>query len=125
MATLGEVMNPTVTTMGSETTVADAAARMVQGRFGSILITQGTMLLGIFTERDVMRAAAEAADVKQDTVAKWMTPDPITASPDVDTEEAAEMMLSNGFRHLPVVDDSGLVGIVSLRDVLSARIGGG
>ena len=123
MTTLRDVMSTSVTTMEASATIADAAAKMVQGRFGSVLVTQRTMLLGIFTERDVMRAAAEASDLQADTLSKWMTPDPITRPPETAAEEAAELMLSNGFRHLPVVDDSGLVGIVSLRDLLSARIG--
>lgn len=123
MTTLRDVMSTSVTTMEASATIAEAAAKMVQGRFGSVLVTQRTMLLGIFTERDVMRAAAEASDLQADTLSQWMTPDPITRPPETAAEEAAELMLSNGFRHLPVVDDSGLVGIVSLRDLLSARIG--
>jgi CBS domain-containing protein len=51
-----------------------------------------------------------------------MTPEPDTALPDLDTEEAVSLMLSRGFRHLPVVLDGELLGMVSLRDVLSARI---
>jgi CBS domain-containing protein len=51
-----------------------------------------------------------------------MTPDPVTASPDMDAEEAAEIMMTQGFRHLPVVDGTKLLGIVSLRDVLRVRI---
>jgi CBS domain-containing protein len=51
-----------------------------------------------------------------------MTPDPVTSGGDVDVEDAAELMLGQGFRHLPVVDGSTLAGIVSLRDLLSARI---
>lgn len=123
MTVLGDVMSPSVTAMGPDTTVAAAATEMVKGRFGSVLVTQGEMLLGIFTERDVMRAAAAASDLASDTLSKWMTPDPITCAPDVAVEEATELMLTNGFRHLPVIDDSGLVGIVSLRDLLSTRIG--
>ena len=52
-----------------------------------------------------------------------MTPDPDTAEPGLETEDAAGLMLSRGFRHLPVTEGGDLVGIVSLRDVLSARIG--
>jgi CBS domain-containing protein len=122
MTTLGDVMSTSVATMEGSASIADAATEMVEGRFGSVLVTQGSMLLGIFTERDVMRAAAKAADLASDPVSKWMTPDPVTRPPETPTDEAAELMISNGFRHLPVVDDSGLVGIVSLRDLLSSRI---
>lgn len=123
MATVRDVMSTSVTTMAGAATVADAAGEMVEGRIGSVLVIQGSMLLGIFTERDVMRAAAVAADLSSDSVAKWMTPDPVTVRPESSTDEAAELMISGGFRHLPVVDESGLIGIVSLRDLLSTRIG--
>jgi CBS domain-containing protein len=123
MATVRDVMTTSVTTTAGAATVADAAAEMVEGRIGSVLVIQGSMLLGIFTERDVMRAAAVAADLSSDSVAKWMTPDPVTVRPESSTDEASELMISGGFRHLPVVDESGLIGIVSLRDLLSTRIG--
>ena len=69
MTPLREVMSSSVTTMDQDATVADAAARMVQGRIGSILVTHKSMLLGIFTERDVMRAAAKSSDLQVDTLA--------------------------------------------------------
>ena len=121
MASLAEVMTPDVVTLSSEASVADAAQVMVRGGFGSVVVVQGRMLLGILTERDVLRAAAEEVDLREAPVDRWMTPEPETASPDLDTEEAAALMLSRGFRHLPVVDGE-LLGMVSLRDVLSARI---
>jgi CBS domain-containing protein len=51
-----------------------------------------------------------------------MTPDPMTAEPDMEAEEAAQVMLSRGFRHLPVVEAGKVTGVVSLRDVLSTRV---
>jgi CBS domain-containing protein len=95
---------------------------MVRGGFGSVVVVQGRMLLGILTERDVLRAAAAEDDLRAAPVERWMTPEPETALPDLDTEEAVSLMLSRGFRHLPVVLDGELLGMVSLRDVLSARI---
>jgi CBS domain-containing protein len=55
-------------------------------------------------------------------VSEWMTRDPVTVPPDTDTEDAADMMLAQGFRHLPVVEGRKVVGIVSLRDILRTRI---
>ncbi|HWW52137.1 MAG TPA: CBS domain-containing protein, partial [Acidimicrobiales bacterium] len=81
-----------------------------------------SMLVGIFTERDVLRAAASGADLTTAPISEWMTSDPETATPDVDSEDAAQMMLSGGFRHLPVLEDNTVVGVVSLRDLLSSRI---
>ncbi len=56
-------------------------------------------------------------------VSEWMTPDPTTVDPLTDADDAADVMLSNGFRHLPVLEGSTLAGIVSLRDILAMRIG--
>lgn len=123
MAGVAEIMTPEVRTVASDTTVREAARTMVEGRFGSVLVTSGNMLLGILTERDLLRATAAGADPNEATVSAWMTDDPVTVAPDTDTEEAAMTMLSQGFRHLPVIDGADLVGIVSLRDLLSARIG--
>ena len=123
MVELREVMSPNVATVESDASVADAAKVMVKGGFGSVIIVHGKMLVGILTERDVLRAAAEETDLSAALIEDWMTPDPEPAEPELETEEAAGMMLSRGFRHLPVTQDGDLVGIVRLRDVLSARIG--
>ena len=123
MVEVREVMSPDVATVASDASVSDAAKVMVKGGFGSVIIVHGKMLVGILTERDVLRAAANETDLPTASVEDWMTPDPETAEPELETEDAAGMMLSRGFRHLPVTQDGDLGGIVSLRDVLSARIG--
>ena len=122
MAAVREVMSTSLVTLPASTPMVEAARHMVRRHIGSVLVVDGAMLSGILTERDVLRAAGKPVDMASDRVERWMSPDPITCGPDADTEEAAEMMLSGGFRHLPVVDEGGLVGMVSLRDVLSARI---
>ena len=122
MIALAEVMSKEVVTLPPDSTVSDAARVMVRGGFGSVVIVQGRMLLGILTERDVLRAAAEEDDLRAARVDQWMTENPDTALPDLDSEEAASLMLSRGYRHLPVEVDGELLGMVSLRDVLSARI---
>jgi len=122
MVALAEVMSKEVVSLTPDSTVSDAARVMVRGGFGSVVIVQGRMLLGILTERDVLRAAADEDDLRAARVDRWMTEDPDTALPDLDTEEAASLMLSRGYRHLPVEVDGELLGMVSLRDVLSARI---
>jgi high-affinity K+ transport system ATPase subunit B len=68
------------------------------------------------------RAAAAGADVTSSRVSEWMTPDPITTEPNVDADEAIEIMMSHGFRHLPVLEDGKLAGIVSLRDLVRTQI---
>jgi CBS domain-containing protein len=119
---LKEIMSADVFTTTADSTVADVAGSMMKGRVGSAVVMDGTWLVGMFTERDVLRAAAAGADPRSSFVRDWMTSEPVTAAPNMDAEEAAEVMMSQGFRHLPVVDGKALVGIVSLRDILRTRI---
>jgi len=122
MVALRELMNPNVVTVPPDASVADAAARMVKAKVGSAVVMQGTFLAGIVTERDVMRAAASGGDLTSSAVSEWMTPDPRSADPGASAEEAAQLMMLNGFRHLPVVDGRDVCGVVSLRDLFAARI---
>jgi CBS domain-containing protein len=102
--------------------VAVAAERMVARKVGSACVLEASFLAGILTERDVLRAAASGADLTISMVNEWMTPDPQAASPEMSVDEAAQIMVRNGFRHLPVLDGRHLCGIVSLRDLFAARI---
>jgi CBS domain-containing protein len=122
MVTLKEIMTSDVFSTTPSTSVADVAASMLKGRFGSAVVMEGSTLMGICTERDVLRAAAARADLTSSRVADWMTGDPVTASPDMETGEATELMMSQGFRHLPVLDGNTITGIVSLRDILRTRV---
>ena len=122
MASLRDIMTSDVFTTTSDASVVDAARGMARGRFGSALVMNGSWLEGIITERDVLRAAASGSDLNTVPVKEWMTADPVTSRPETDTEEAAGIMLANGFRHLPITEGSSVLGIVSLRDVLSARV---
>jgi CBS domain-containing protein len=122
MPSLEEIMSGDVLTSTADASVAEAAERMMKAKTGSIVVMDGTWLLGMFTERDVLRAAAAGADPTAALVRDWMTGEPVTATPDTDAEEAAELMMAQGFRHLPVVEGNALVGIVSLRDILRTRI---
>jgi CBS domain-containing protein len=117
MGKVREVMSTRLRTVGPEDTVGEAVAVMAQHRTGSVLIMQGDQLLGIFTERDTVRALSQSHDAARHEVTSWMTHEPRTVAPDVDTEVALRTMLDNGFRHLPVVENEKVVGIVSLRDL--------
>jgi CBS domain-containing protein len=114
---LGQVVSVT-----ADDPVAAAAAAMVQHKTGSALVMQGRLLVGILTERDVLRAAASGTDLTEAPVAAWMTKDPESAAPDMTVQEAAQLMLLHGFRHLPVVQGREVCGVVSLRDMFAARI---
>ena len=122
MTTLKEIMTDDVFTTTRETPVSEVAGSMLKGRFGSAVVMEGKWLSGIFTERDVLHAAASGADLTSSPVSDWMTTDPVTAGADMDADEATEIMMSHGFRHLPVVEGKDLIGIVSLRDILRTRI---
>ncbi len=115
-------MDTAVITTTPQAPVAQAAAAMVAASVGSAIVMQGSFLAGIITERDVLRAAASGQDLRNSQVAEWMTPDPQSVSPDASPEEAAQIMLLNGFRHLPVVAGRDLCGVVTLRDLFAARI---
>jgi CBS domain-containing protein len=122
MGTVRDVMNPSVVTTTPETSLAQAAAAMVAANAGSAVVMQGAFLAGIVTERDVLRAAASGEDLRESAVSEWMTADPQSVSPDCSPEEATQIMLLNGFRHLPVLDGRNLCGVVTLRDLFAGRI---
>ena len=122
MTQLRDLMHTRVVTTKPDASVAAAAQGMVAASVGSAIVLQGPFLAGILTERDVLRAAASGDDLSAAQVSAWMTPDPQSASPDTSIEDAAQIMLLNGFRHLPVVDGRTVCGVVSLRDLFAARI---
>ena len=116
MHTVGDVMSQNLLTVDTVTSLTDAAARMCDRDVGAILVVAGDKLIGILTERDILRAVAQdevAADV-----GAWMTPHPETVEADEPTRQAASIMIHSGFRHLPVLDGSKPVGIVSIRDLM-------
>jgi CBS domain-containing protein len=122
MAKLRDLMHTGVVTVAPDTTVSEAAASMVRARVGSVIVLQGSFLAGILTERDVLRAAASGENLSASVVSVWMSPDPQAASLDMSAEEAAQIMLLNGFRHLPVLDGRTVCGVVSIRDLFAAKI---
>jgi CBS domain-containing protein len=122
MMVLRELMHTRVVAATPGTPVSEAAAEMVKANVGSAVVMQGPFLAGILTERDVLRAAASGEDLSASLVSAWMTPDPQSARPDTTVEEATQIMLLNGFRHLPIVEGRQVCGMVSLRDLFASRI---
>jgi CBS domain-containing protein len=116
MHTVGDVMSQNLLTVDGTTSLTDAAARMCDRDVGAILVVDGDRLTGILTERDILRAVAQGS-VASD-VGAWMTPHPETVEADEPTRQAASIMIHSGFRHLPVLDGSKPVGIVSIRDLM-------
>jgi CBS domain-containing protein len=93
---------------------------MAEAGVGSVAVCDGSRLVGIFTERDVLRLAGEAAALDQVRVEDAMTRQVATVSPDTDLVSAARLMGKRGIRHLPVVEGDNLLGMIGIRDVLAA-----
>jgi CBS domain-containing protein len=103
-----------------EATLRLAAELMMLNEVGSVAVEVDGALEGILTERDILRAVAQGADLDLDPVSSWMTEYPDSFDPEMAIEEAAEWMLATGFRHLPVVDGEQVIGVISIKDVLWA-----
>jgi CBS domain-containing protein len=117
-----DVMTQVVLTADRATTIAEAASLMAQRRVGSALVVDGQRLLGIFTERDIVKALSQDASATHQAIGHWMTRNPQTISSDATIEEALERMLDGGFRHLPVMDGERMVGMISMRDLLRVQV---
>lgn len=104
-------------------TVGEAARRMAKRKVGAVLVVDHESLVGIFTERDaVFRVIAQDRDWREARLADVMTPSPVTVTPDKSFGYALLLMHENGFRHLPVVEDGQLLGIVSARNALDPEL---
>lgn len=112
----------TATVCGSDVTLVDAAQVMLDHHIGSIGVVDEGKLVGILTDRDLLRAVAAGAD-RTATVLQWMTPEPDVVGPEVEVQEAADWLLATGYRHLPVVENGELLGILSIKDILWALEG--
>lgn len=95
-----------------------AAARMWRQQTGALLVLEGDRLVGLLTERDLLRLIAAGADLDETSVAEAMSPVTVTATPDLPLATAARLMSFHGLRYLPVLDPAGQVlGMLSQRDV--------
>src|SRR5919108_6006880 len=121
MGRLADVVKPNFITVAPEDTLGEVAERMTQANVGAVVVKDYGRMIGILTERDMLRAMAARVHTSDARVRLWMTADPITATPDMDLDEAAQVMLDNGFRHLPVVEGDNVIGVASLRRVLGGR----
>lgn len=117
--TLGDLVVGTAHVCGPDTTLEEAAEAMRSAGHGSLGVVEGGSVIGLLTERDLVRGLA-AGLTAQDVVRRAMTPDPDVFSPSVDVFEAAQWLLESGYRHLPVVEDGRLLGVVSVTDILGA-----
>jgi CBS domain-containing protein len=100
-------------------TVFDVAQAMVARNIGAVPVLRDGLLVGIFSERDLMkRVVVEGKDPRTTRVAEVMTDNPLTVGPQEDLENCMVLMRRHGFRHLPVCEGQQLRGLVSLRDLM-------
>ena len=120
MGTISDAMRSDFIAVAPEDTLGEVAQKMVEAKTGAVAVLDYGRLVGILTERDMLKAMAGRVLTSDARAREWMTEEPITAEADLALEKAQEVMLSNGFRHLPVVEGGRVVGIVSLRRVVAA-----
>ena len=115
---VGDAMTVKVVTVKPKSSVQEAITRMLEEEIGSVAVCDGPRLVGIFTERDVLRCAGEGSLFGEVAVEDVMTRRPLTVSPGDDLVGAAQLMADRRIRHLPVCEGEFLVGMIGIRDVL-------
>lgn len=121
---VGSLIGGPAQACGPRITLREAANVMMDGDLGSLIVGDGTSMVGIITERDILGAVAAGADISKAMVEDWMTADPDSASPELDVREAADWMLAVGYRHLPITEEGKIMGIASIKDILWALVDG-
>ena len=124
LATVGDVMRPPLTTVDQNDHVAAAAYLMRHAGATALVVLDGqsNRPLGIITEADIVHTVADGRDVNEVRIRDVMTTGPIVVTAEMGIPEAAKTMTTGHFRHLPVVGDGGLTGIVDIRDVCRALL---
>ena len=122
MAGIADLMNSDVVAVAPEDTLGEAAAKMTEHGIGAVVVSDFGRMIGILSERDIMRAVADRIHSSEARVREWMTANPVTATTETSVEDAGRTMLDNGFRHLPVVDGERAIGMLSIRDVAQHQL---
>jgi CBS domain-containing protein len=124
-ATVGDVMRPPLTTAEQDAHVAAAAYLMRRANATALVVLDDEATkwpIGLITEADIVHAVADGKDVNDVRIRDVMTVRPTAIRAATSIRDAAESMISGHFRHLPIVDDAGLIGIVDIRDVCRALL---
>lgn len=112
-----------VYSVGPDDVVSDAVAMLSNKRIGAVLVTQGDHVLGVFSERDVIRALSRAgAGIMSQPVKDFMTTDVVTCRRGDSIDHLMGLMTDKRIRHLPVIEDGKVVGMISIGDVVKFRI---
>jgi CBS domain-containing protein len=123
--TAGDVMEPALSTVKPDDHVAAAAYLMKHGHATALVIVddeEAMRPLGLITEADIVRAVADGKDVNEVRIRDLMTTSPTVITASTSVRDAAESMLAGHFRHLPVVDEGGLIGIVDIKNICRALL---
>jgi len=115
-----DIMTRWVATVEPKRTVREAATIMAKANTGSLIIMDKMRPVGIVTEGDISRALAKGADPDKVPVRKIMSKKLVTVSPDLRVEEAAKLMAEKEIKKLPVLEDRGVVGIVTQTDIVAS-----
>ena len=119
---IADAMTVRVVTVRPEERVQVAIARMLEENVGAVVVCEDERLVGIFTERDVLRLAGDGKEFGELKIGDVMTTRVMTLTPDVDVTDAARLMRDKKIRHVPVVEGENVLGIVGIRDVMGALV---
>jgi CBS domain-containing protein len=120
---VSEIMTEAAVIDQPDDTLTDAARKMWKQQTGSLLVMDGDDLVGIVTERDILKAVAAGTQLGQARISEVMSKDLVTVGPGTSLREAARIMAEKWIRHLPVVDGGKLVGVLSQRDLAGVLAG--
>ena len=121
MPLVSDVMTRSLLTISAEAKLGEAAQRMEERGVGAVVVLEGERVAAILTERDVLKAVAAGQDGSA-LITDWMTRHPDTIEPTDTTDHAAALMIHGGFRHLPVVEEGRVVGILSIRYLMRVAL---
>ena len=120
---VGQLIKREVVHLSAAASVREACELMASNHVGAVLVMEGGRLDGIFTERDALnRVLAARLDPDGTTLGDVMTQDPVTLDPQTPVTEALRLMSEIGFRHVPIVDQDEVLGIISLRDFVGVEL---
>ena len=112
-----------VITIGPDATLYDALHKIIENKVGALLVKAGpNRHTGIITERDIMREVYKNTSLNDTCVTDVMTREMIIGAPDDDFEYAMSEMTEGRFRHMPIVENDTLVGIISIGDIVKAQL---
>ena len=120
---VSEIMTNAAVTDQSDDTLVEAARKMWKQQTGSLLVVDGEDLVGIVTERDILKAVANGISLNETRISEIMSKDLMTVGPGTSLREAAKVMADKWIRHLPVRDGGKLVGVLSQRDLAGVLAG--